>query len=68
MNMDEKTLPVRQEICLMRITFAVLDEHKAIDYKKQIAEVLSSMPNVRIDFSLMDMPTKPMSNAIMPTE
>jgi len=55
---DQQTIP--KEICTIRIGFPVETDEKAIEYKKKIAELLSSIPNVRIEFTLMPIPTLPM--------
>lgn len=60
--MDEnEQKPQPKEICTIRIGFPVETDEKAIEYKKKIAEVLSPIANVRIEFTLMPIPSLPMS-------
>lgn len=42
-----------KQICSIRIMFPVDTDEKAIEYKKKISEVLASIPDVQIHFSLM---------------
>lgn len=50
--------PQPQEICSMRIMFAVSSDEQAISYKKKINEVLADIPNVRIEFNLSSSPVR----------
>jgi len=62
--MDEavKPIPITQ-ICSIRIGFPVTSDEQAIEYKKKLTEILSDIPNVRIEFSLSAIPTKAELNA-----
>lgn len=44
------------EICTIRIIFPVQSDEQAIDCKKKIKGVLSEIPDVNVQFSLMDVP------------
>jgi len=52
-----------QEICTIQIAFAVDSDEQAISYKKKINEVLSDIPNARIEFALTPMPKRVKPNA-----
>ncbi|GAI97274.1 unnamed protein product [marine sediment metagenome] len=52
----EKSKP---ELCTIRIMFPVVSDDEAIMCKKRIAEALSDIPDMNIQFSIMNMPTKP---------
>lgn len=58
---DPENTTQPKEICTIRIGFPVDTDEKAIEYKRKIAEVLSPIPNVRIEFTLMPIPAMPMS-------
>lgn len=45
-----------KEICTIRIMFPVESDEQAIEYKKKIGEVLGSIPESQIQFSLMSAP------------
>jgi len=60
MTEPEQTIQTK-DICTIRIGFPVDTDEKAIEYKKKIAELLSPIPNVRIEFNLMPMPMPPVS-------
>jgi len=54
--------PPEQEICSIRIMFPVQSDEQAIEYKKKITAILSEIPDVQIQFSLMSgRPTTPTS-------
>lgn len=55
MDGENKT-PQPTQVCSIRIGFPVDSDEQAIGYKKKIAEVLSDIPNARIEFSLMAIP------------
>jgi len=44
------------QICSIRIGFPVTSDEQAIEYKKKLTAVISSIPNARIEFSLMIVP------------
>lgn len=48
-----------KEICRMTITFPVDTDEQAIELKKKIAEVMKEKPDSQVQFSLMNLPTKP---------
>ncbi|GAH82102.1 unnamed protein product [marine sediment metagenome] len=58
---NEKTMPTpaKQEICTIRIMFPVTSDDDAIECKKRIQELLRGKPDVMTDFSIRDMPSKP---------
>lgn len=49
--------PQPTQICSIRIGFPVTSDEQAIAYKKQLGKVLADIPNARIEFSLMTIPT-----------
>lgn len=53
-----ETTPNKQ-VCTVNVMFPVESDEQAIDVKKKIAEVLSEIPLVRIDFNLTQIPRKP---------
>lgn len=55
---QQTPVPTQQEICTIRIMFPVETDEQAIEYKKKINSVLSDVPNVQVQFSLMTMPVK----------
>lgn len=59
---DPNETPVKQpqQICSIRIGFPVETDEQAIEYKKKISNILTDMPQVRIEFSLSSMPQRPM--------
>ena len=52
-----------QEVCTIQIAFAVDSDEQAISYKKKISEILSDIPNARIEFALTPMPKRIKPNA-----
>lgn len=65
--MEENDKPQAiQQVCSIRIGFPVETDEQAIDYKKKIAEILSPIANVRIEFNLSTMPTRADLNACRP--
>ena len=58
---EENGQPVKQppQICSIRIGFPVETDEQAIEYKKKISNILTDMPQVRIEFSLSSMPQRP---------
>lgn len=50
----------KNQICTIRIAFPVETDEQAIAYKKKISEILSSIENARIEFTLLP----PMSNSL----
>jgi len=48
-----------KQICSIRIGFPVVTDEQAIEYKKKISNILTDMPQVRIEFSLSSMPQRP---------
>lgn len=52
-----------KQICSIRIGFAVETDEQAIEYKKKITDILSGIPNARIEFSLSQIPTRDQLNA-----
>ncbi|MBA7571646.1 hypothetical protein ES708_13412 [subsurface metagenome] len=55
MDETEQKKPPTQ-VCSIRIMFPVDTDEQAIDYKKKITDVLSDIPQARIEFSLMSRP------------
>lgn len=49
----------QKEICRMTLTFPVDTDEQAIDIKKKVGAVLSELQDAQINFSLMNLPTKP---------
>ena len=47
-----------QEVCSIRIMFPVDSDEQAIEYKKKIATILAEIPDVNLQFSLMNTPHK----------
>ncbi|GAI93124.1 unnamed protein product [marine sediment metagenome] len=62
MDEPEHTIEM-QDICTIQIAFPVDTDEQAIEYKKKISEILSNIPNLRIDFSLASMPKRLKRNA-----
>jgi hypothetical protein len=48
---------IKKQICSIRIMFPVDTDEQAIEYKKKITAVVSVIPDVNIQFSLMSMPS-----------
>ena len=62
--MDGTEHPIEmQEICTMQIAFPVDSDEQAISYKKKINEILSDIPNARIEFALTPLPKLKKPNA-----
>ena len=59
---DDNKQPVNQpqQICSIRIGFPVTSDEQAIEYKQKIGAILADIPQVRIEFSLSSMPTRPL--------
>lgn len=55
---EQEQTQLPKELCSIRIGFPVTSDEQAIEYKKKISEVLTDIPNVRIEFSLSTIPTK----------
>ena len=57
----EPEQPVKQpqQICSIRIGFPVSSDEQAIEYKQKITAILAGIPQVRIEFGLNTMPTRP---------
>lgn len=53
-----------QDICTIQIAFPVSTDEAAIGYKKKIGEILSDIPNSRIEFALTPMPKRTKPNAL----
>ena len=62
MGEPEHTIEM-QEVCTIQIAFAVDSDEQAIGYKKKISEILSDIPNARIEFALTPMPKRIKPNA-----
>lgn len=45
----------KKEVCTIRIMFPVESDEQAIACKKKIKEVLSDIPEVNVQFSLVDL-------------
>lgn len=58
MDEPEQKTPPRQ-ICSIRIAFPVTTDEQAIAYKKKIGDILSDMPQSRIEFSISSVPITP---------
>lgn len=54
---DENKTSQPTQICSIRVGFPVTSDEQAIEYKKQLSKVLSDIPNARIEFTLMAVPT-----------
>jgi len=62
--MDEHDIKIEmQNVCSIQIGFPVSSDEQAIEYKKKIGEILSDIPNVRIEFTLTSMPKRLKRNA-----
>ena len=55
---EEQQTTMPQEICSMSIMFPVTSDEQAIEYKKKINDVLSDIPQARIEFSLTSIPVR----------
>lgn len=62
MNEQEIT-PTEIELCTIRIAFPVETDEAAIGYKRKISEILADIPQVRIEFSLNNVPVPMRQNA-----
>lgn len=49
----------KKEICTIRVIFPVDSDDEAIAIKKKISELLVSMTESQIQFSIMSSPTRP---------
>ena len=49
----------KKEVCTIRIMFPVDSDEQAIECKKKIRAALGDIPDVNMQFSMMDMPLKP---------
>lgn len=58
---EQKKLPA--QVCSIRIMFPVDTDEQAIAYKKKLGDVLADIPQARIEFTLMPLPARPISNA-----
>lgn len=67
MGEPEHTIEM-QEICTIQIAFPVDTDEQAISYKKKIYEILSDIPNARIEFALTPMPKRVSPNASSTTK
>ena len=62
--MGEPEHPIEmQDICTIQIAFPVDTDEQAIGYKKKISEILSDIPNARIEFALTPLPKQRKPNA-----
>lgn len=52
----------KQEVCSINILFTVDSDDEAIGYKKKIGDIFSTLPNVQIQFRLVNMPAKGKDN------
>jgi len=48
-----------KEVCTVRIMFPTESDEQAIELKKAISALLSEIPDVQIQFSLMHIPAQP---------
>ena len=48
--------PIQKQVCSIRLVFPVNDDEEAISYKKKILEVIAAIPDVQLQFTLMNMP------------
>lgn len=48
-----------KQVCSINIMFAVDTDEKAIEFKKKIGEIFSTLPDVRIQFRLVTAPFIP---------
>ncbi len=60
---NEQPVTQSEQICSMRIGFPVTTDEQAIEYKTKISAILADIPNLRIEFSLSSMPTRPLTPA-----
>lgn len=58
---EQKIQP--KQVCNIRIMFPVETDEQAIEYKKKIGDVLSDIPQVRIEFGLSAIPSRAELNA-----
>ena len=49
----------KQEVCSITILFPVDTDEQAIAVKKQIGDILSTIPDTRIEFRLSELPVRP---------
>ena len=54
-----QTEKLNDEFCTIKIAFPIKSDEQAIDYKKKIAAVLADIDDVRLQFSLMNIPAAP---------
>jgi len=52
---NEKT---PNQICTISIVFPIEADDKAIECKKKISEVISDLPEARVDFRIMEIPKR----------
>jgi len=55
---EENSLPVKQDVCSIRIAFPVISDEQAIEYKKKIAEILRPVADAQIQFSILTTPLR----------
>lgn len=48
----------KQQICMIKLVFPTASDEQAIDCKKKIQIALSEVPDVAIDFRLLNAPPK----------
>jgi len=60
---ENQPIPAEIELCTIRIAFPVESDDEAIGYKKKISEILADIPQVRIEFSLNNVPVPMRPNA-----
>lgn len=52
-----------KQICMLKILFSVDSDDEAIEYKKKIAAIVMGLPEVQIDFRLMNAPPPPQNQS-----
>lgn len=56
---NEKQKTTASEVCTIRIIFPVQSDEQALACKRKVREVLSDIPDVNVQFSMMDIPSQP---------
>lgn len=48
----------KKELCTIRIMFPVESDEQAIEYKRKITALMTDIPQARIEFSFVTVPSK----------
>lgn len=49
----------KKQVCRITLTFPIDSDDRAIEYKKKIAVIMADLEESQIQFSLMDVSTRP---------